>query len=188
MHAFDVKTVAPLVVLCLLFGAIGGFLAGSFIHIPKTNEQEITDFYVAENAASVSPSDYVSHLKQGREDGLVVDLRTEAEYAAGHLVTAVNVPVGTMSEEQVVAAFRALSKDKPIIMYCYSEYCMLSRKVGLALADNGIYAMHMTAGWYEINRDFADYVVKGSAPGALSANQTYAAPMCTPLGNGKFSC
>jgi rhodanese-related sulfurtransferase len=185
-YKLDAKGMAAFIVVAAIFGSLASVSVNSLI--PKSPNEMIKEFYSSETAVSVSPADYVAHLRQGKSDGLLVDLRTGGEYSAGHLVTAVNVPAGMMDEQQLVAAFRALPQDRPIITYCYSEYCMLSRNVGKALSDNGIYAKHLTAGWYEINRDFSAYIAKGTEPGALAANQTLPVNTCTPGGSGEFSC
>jgi len=104
------------------------------------------------------------------------------------MVTAINIPSGQMDTPQLVAAFSKLPKGTVAISYCYSSYCMLSRKVGKALADNGIYAKHLTAGWLEIARDYSGYVVNGTAPGGLSADQKINPLACDPRLGGEFGC
>ncbi len=155
---------------------------------PKSNEQKIAEFYSTETAVSVSPSDYISDLNSGKVDGLLVDLRSTSEYDSGHLITAISVPAVEMNRTQLVHAFSKLPKDKPIITYCYSEYCTLSREVGEALAENGIYAKHFTAGWYEIKRDFSQYIVNGTGAGDLSSLPAAAGSTCSANGNGTFHC
>ena len=180
------KTEYKLLALCILAGAIAGVLAtvalGAFFQ--KTDNQKIADFYATETAVGVSPADYTADLSKGILDGTLVDLRSTAEYNSGHLVTAISIPAVQMDKQQVLDAFAKLPKDKPIITYCYSEYCMLSRQVGDVLAQNGMYAKHFTAGWYEINRDFSQYVVNGTEPGNLG-NATYVTGICTV---GEFRC
>ncbi|VVC02141.1 Rhodanese-like domain protein [uncultured archaeon] len=185
-HRLGAKGMAEFIVVAAIFGALASVAMNSLI--PKSQNDLIREFYSTETAVSVSPSDYVDHLRQGKPDGLLVDLRTAGEYAAGHLVTAVNVTAVGMDEQQLIAAFSSLPQGRPVITYCYSEYCMLSRNAGKALADNGIYVRHFTAGWYEINRDFPAYIAIGTEPGALSANQTLPANACTPGGSGQFGC
>ena len=181
----DTRMLIAFIAIAATAGALAGYAAGAFI--PKSGQQMIKDFYAVENAASVSPDDYVLSLSQGRPIGLAVDLRTASDYEAGHLVGAVNIPAGTMSAEQVVAAFRQLPKDRPIMTYCYSSDCMLSRNVGKTLSENGIFAKHMTSGWYEMNIEYPGYVVKGPAPGTFNA--TLGAPnTCSPVAGGEFGC
>jgi len=179
-----------LAALCISASVIFGILAAYAVvnYLPKSQLDAAKEFYDIETAMSVSPSDYIYDLKAGTRAGLVVDLRTPAQYNAGHLVTSVNVPAGQMSEEQIVAAFRRLPSDKPFITYCYSSYCMLSRKVGKTLADKGIFSKHLTAGWLEIQRDYPGYVVNGSEPGSLSVSENETVGVCDPTGEGEFGC
>jgi rhodanese-related sulfurtransferase len=182
----ELRMAAICIAAAIIFGALSALVVLNYA--PKSQQQMIKEFYATETAVSVSPSDFIYDLKGGKVDGLVVDLRTPSAYQAGHLVTAVNVPAGAMSEAQLVAAFERLPTDKPVITYCYSEYCMLSRNVGKALSDNGIYVEHMTAGWYEIQRDFSNYTVNGSNPGMLNATENYTAGACDPSQGGEFGC
>ena len=51
-----------------------------------------------------------------REDAMVVDVREPAEYAAGHILGAKNVPLSRVGD----AAELARRKEKPLIVYCDS--------------------------------------------------------------------
>ena len=50
-----------------------------------------------------------------REDALVVDVRDQGEYGAGHILGAKNWPLDHIDERGGEAARR---KDKPVIVYC----------------------------------------------------------------------
>jgi rhodanese-related sulfurtransferase len=180
------KMLAAIVIVAAVIGALSAVLVAGYL--PKSDATVYKEFYSAEVAVSVSPSDYINDMRMGKMDGLVVDLRDRASYAAGHLITAVNIPAGEMNEKQLVAAFAKLPANETPITYCYSGYCMLSREVGKALAENGMYAKHMTAGWYEINRDFLNYTVNGTEPGVFVADPSYNPLVCSPNGSGEFNC
>ena len=182
----DIRSLIAFIAIAAIAGALAGFAAGTLL--PKSSPQMITDFYAVENAASASPSDYIRGVEQGKPIGLLVDLRTKSEYGAGHFAGAVNVPAEQMTQEQLLAAFRQLPSGQPFITYCYTSYCMLSRNVGKTLSENGIYARHLTAGWYEINRDYPSYVVNGSAPGTLNSSATSGIGTCSPSIGGTYSC
>ena len=51
-----------------------------------------------------------------REDAMVVDVREPAEYGAGHILGAKNVPLSRVGD----AAELARRKEKPLIVYCDS--------------------------------------------------------------------
>ena len=182
----EMKFLAICIAASIVFGGLAAYAVLNYL--PQSNDRMIADFYSAEHAVSVSPADFTAHLTAGTLDGLAVDLRTQSEYQAGHLITAINIPVGSMDAKQVVDAFSKLPKNETVILYCYSEYCMLSRNVGNVLAQNGMYVKHMTAGWYEIQRDFPTYIVNGTQPGVANATYGYAPNVCAPTGNGEFSC
>ncbi|MGI6068943.1 MAG: rhodanese-like domain-containing protein [Blautia sp.] len=48
----------------------------------------------------------------GRRDAVIIDLRDEEEYAAGHVAGAWNLPYGKWEER------RELPKDKILVLYC----------------------------------------------------------------------
>jgi rhodanese-related sulfurtransferase len=175
---------------CGFIGAVVGILVFSAASalLSKSNADVFREFYATETAVSVSPSDYLYELRLGNQTGILVDLRTPEEYKAGHMVTAVNIPAGQMDTAQLIAAFSKLPRNSTAINYCYSSYCMLSKNVGKALSDNGILAKHLTAGWLEIARDYGAYVVNGTAPGTLSADQKINPFACDPTLGGEFGC
>jgi rhodanese-related sulfurtransferase len=169
----------------IICGAAAGLLSSQG---QKTESDVIREFYETENVVSVSPSDFLNSLKSGNPKGLLVDLRSKAEYETGHFVTAVNIPAGEMDEKQLVLAFQSLPKGKPIINYCYSQYCMLSRQVGKTLAEKGIYAKHLTAGWLEIKRDYSQFIVSGAQPGDFTNEFGGTPGVCSENNSGTFKC
>ena len=57
-------------------------------------------------------------LYRALESGAVVDVRTPAEYAAGHVPGAMNLPM-----EEVARWTDTLPKDKLVYLYCRSGNC-----------------------------------------------------------------
>lgn len=143
------------------------------------------DFYLTEDAVGVSPVDYIRALKSGNSIGTLIDLRNKEDYDFGHLRSALNIPAAQMSRPQLLAAFRNLPKDKPIITYCYSSYCMLSIKVGKYLAENNLYVKHLNVGAAELVRDFPDEIAQAGATDPL--NLTADTANC-PATGGAFGC
>ena len=76
-----------------------------------------------------------------REDAHVVDVREPAEFAAGHLPDAVNIPVGKLAER--VGELDDF-KDKPIILCCASG--MRSNKACAELKKHGFARLFNLAG------------------------------------------
>jgi rhodanese-related sulfurtransferase len=54
-------------------------------------------------------------IKEGKPDYLLVDVRTPAEFASGHIPTAINIPVDTIGTRPPTG-----KKDALIIVYCRS--------------------------------------------------------------------
>lgn len=168
-----------LIIVLVAVGIVG--LTG-----PTEEQKNIKDYYTQEVLVSMSPTDYLREIKNGNTDLIAVDLRSAAEYNISHLVTSINIPAGQIkSNLELISAFSVLPKGKTVITYCYSSYCMLSKKVGQALANNRIFIKHFTAGWLEINRDYNDYVVLGKEPGKLT---TTASGACSINDTAEFGC
>jgi len=68
-----------------------------------------------------------------KEDGVVIDLRSESEYKAGHILNAVNIPYTSIQSR--LSDFEKY-KDKPIILVC--KIGQHSRPAGKILMQNNI--------------------------------------------------
>ncbi len=63
----------------------------------------------------VEPPEAVRRMNH--EDAIVLDVREDQEYADGHIVNALHIPVGVLEKRlDELAAY----KDKPLIVYCRS--------------------------------------------------------------------
>lgn len=78
----------------------------------------------------VSPAQ--ATLLINREDGAVIDVREAAEYAAGHVLGATNIPLARIAS---AGADLAKRKDKPVIVYC--ETGERASKAAAALKQQG---------------------------------------------------
>ena len=170
----------------IVAGGAAGFITSSAMMNNFAERDMMREFYEVENAVYVSPTEYTQALSTGKSIATVVDLRAIAAYEAGHLAGAINIPVDQLTDTEIIAAFSELSTEKPIITYCYSSYCMLSRKVGKFLAQNGIFVKHLTVGGKEINSVYLDYVVKGSEPGSVPITNPNTG--CPPNSVSGFGC
>jgi phage shock protein E len=64
---------------------------------------------------------------EGTKPQAIIDVRTPAEFAAGHIDGAVNIPYEGIA--QGIGALKDLSKDSAILLYCQS-----GRRAGVAKA------------------------------------------------------
>lgn len=175
-----------IIVIGFIAGVIGGFLVTN-VNFAKSENDLIKEFYEVETAVHISPHGLRKHM--GENDNVViVDLRSQEEYEANHIITAINIPAYATPDksdygatERIISAFKAIPEDKEIIVYCYSSPCMTGRKIGKILADNDIYVKHLGIGWNEWRYDWDmwnhdgetkvdsnDYIISGSEPGVFT--------------------
>ena len=80
----------------------------------------------------------------GRRDVVVLDVRPAAEYAAGHVAGAVNVPIDDLSRR-----VRELSKDADVVAYCRGPYCVYADDAVRTLRRRGVRALRLEDGFPE---------------------------------------
>lgn len=192
-------------ILALSAGLVGGVVSITVLQpYLQSTETLIHDFYVTENAVHVSPHGLRKKIMENKNDAILVDLRSAEEYEKEHIVGAINIaaykdPDHSAYDEvdRIVSSFRALPKNKPIIVYCYSMPCMTGRKIGQMLAEHDMYVQHLGIGWNEWRYHWnvwnhegewgktkpEDYVVSGAEPGSFKG-----ATIITPCSEGEFGC
>jgi rhodanese-related sulfurtransferase/DNA-binding HxlR family transcriptional regulator len=87
----------------------------------------------------VGPDELASRLAEGRV--VVLDIRPEAEYAAGHIPGARSVPPESLSE---VAA--ALPRRADVVAYCRGPYCVYADDAIRLLRRRGVRAKRLDGG------------------------------------------
>lgn len=87
-----------------------------------------------------------TELMERLGDGSVVvlDVRPEEEYRAGHIPGALSVPVDALE-----AALQTLPRDKKVVAYCRGPYCVFSDEVVRALSARGYQASRLADGFPE---------------------------------------
>lgn len=63
----------------------------------------------------ISPTEYRARYLQAKQPHLLLDVRTPAEFASGHLAGAVNIAVQDLPHR-----LAELPKDRPLVIYCRS--------------------------------------------------------------------
>lgn len=194
------KQIIITIVIALIAGGIGGMVTSR-----STPNDLIKQFYLTENAVHVSPHSVRKKMDKGETDFILVDLRSSQEYETEHVVGAINIPAykdpntsAYDETDRIVSSFRAIPKNKDIIVYCYSTPCMTGRKIGKLLVENDIFVKHLGIGWNEWryywnlwNHDaetpsqWQDYVVSGKNPGTPKIKTTDAITPCT---QGELGC
>ena len=49
------------------------------------------------------------------DDAVIIDVRSPTEFASGHVQNAINLPIDTITEGEVL---KHATKDQPIVVYC----------------------------------------------------------------------
>ncbi len=85
-------------------------------------------------------------LSRRLRDGTVtlIDVRPEAEYAAGHVPGAVSVPLAALKRR-----LRELPPGREVVAYCRGPYCVMSFEAVAALRKRGITARRLEDGYPE---------------------------------------
>lgn len=71
----------------------------------------------------------------------VVDVRYPADFAAGHVPGAINLPKGKWKNAG------GLTKDATLYLYCYNPTCHLAAEAAVELVAQGYRAVEVEGGW-----------------------------------------
>jgi rhodanese-related sulfurtransferase len=82
-----------------------------------------------------------------RREVLVLDVRPEAEYTAGHIAGARSVPLGELRRR-----LRSLPKDADVVAYCRGPYCVYADDAVRELNRKGFRARRLIDGFPEWKR------------------------------------
>ncbi len=159
-------------------------------YIESRDEARIFSFYHDEMAATVSPNTLKRSIDANDEKYILVDLRSAPEYEKEHFKTAINIPAGSLSEDEIVSEFKKLDKGKTIVVYCYSHSCTLGATVGKMLSDNKIFVKELRVGWSELRYSWSIW----NAGAKDTDNKDYiitnpsATTLPVPCSEGEFGC
>lgn len=82
--------------------------------------------------------------RMSRNEVIVVDVRPEDEYRAGHLPQAVSIPPDQLTERMA-----SLPRDREIVAYCRGPYCLISYDAVEILRTHGFKAVRLEDGFPE---------------------------------------
>jgi rhodanese-related sulfurtransferase len=101
----------------------------------------VVDAYLDDRDAleAVDAAELMERLNDGSV--IVLDVRPEEEYRAGHIPGALSVPVDALE-----AALQTLPRDWEIVAYCRGPYCVFSDKAVALLGSRGFRARRLRQG------------------------------------------
>jgi rhodanese-related sulfurtransferase/DNA-binding transcriptional ArsR family regulator len=106
-------------------------------------ERLIIDFKADKNILeSITLDDLLARIK--KEKVILIDVRPEEEYNAGHITNAVSIPL-----EQLKKRLNELPKNKIIIAYCRGPLCVMSADAVKVLNEKKFKAIRMEDGYVE---------------------------------------
>ena len=107
---------------------------------------------------TVTRDELAARLRDG--DVVVLDVRPESEYRAGHIAGAVSLPVSELTRR-----LRDLSADRTVVAYCRGAYCVFADDAVRELGRSGYRAARLEDGFPEWAR--AGLPVEHSSEGAV---------------------
>jgi rhodanese-related sulfurtransferase len=139
--------ILAIAMLALLAPAVWAICAGGGLLAHGEQVKLVEQTHAAYFLPRVSFADAQKRLSEG--SAVFVDARYSADYGAGHLPGAINVPV-TASAALLPQYMRSVRTDAPVIVYCQSKSCPFSKSVATALQQQGYTSVQLLdGGWLE---------------------------------------
>jgi rhodanese-related sulfurtransferase/DNA-binding transcriptional ArsR family regulator len=101
---------------------------------------ELTRDYFAKRDALEAIDPHTLLVRLRADDAVLIDVRPEHEFAAGHIPGALSVPLSALE-----AHLESLPKDRTIIAYCRGPFCALSAEAARRLRELGFDARRTDA-------------------------------------------
>lgn len=111
-------------------------------HLAEVERIVRENFNSRDNLTPVRRDELLGLVRSG--EAMVIDVRPPAEYKAGHIEGAVNIPLGSLTER-----LSKLPKDQEIVAYCRGPYCMMSFEAVEQLRQHGYRARRLEDGFPE---------------------------------------
>jgi rhodanese-related sulfurtransferase len=98
--------------------------------------------YLGEDVETIGRTELLERLREG--DVVLVDVRPEEEFAAGHIEGARSIPL-----EELERRLAELPPDQEIVAYCRGPFCAYAHEAVRRLGDAGRSARRLEGGWPE---------------------------------------
>src|SRR5918997_1303430 len=109
------------------------------LHLAELDEVVEAYLQDREELAAVDAAELMARLSDGNV--VVLDVRPEEEYRAGHIPGALSVPVDALE-----AALQTLPRDQEMVAYCRGPYCVFSDEAVAFLRSRGYRARRLQQG------------------------------------------
>jgi rhodanese-related sulfurtransferase len=115
----------------------GGYAMATQVMI--NDPAKAKEYFEAKMAFTTGPVELERMMKNNEVN--VVDVRAAEDYAQGHIPGSVNLP------KDQWPSLKGLRKDKPNVLYCYSQVCHLAATAAVEFAGKGYPIMELDGGW-----------------------------------------
>lgn len=115
-------------------------------HLAEVERIVRENFNSRDKLIPVRRDELLGMVKSG--EAMVIDVRPSAEYEAGHIEGAVNIPLESLTER-----LSKLPKDQEIVAYCRGPYCLMSFDAVEQLREHGYRARRLEDGYPEWKTD-----------------------------------
>ena len=118
-----------------LWTALQGISAGRIAEVERAARE-----YLGESVEAIARDELEARLRDG--DLVLVDVRPEEEYEAGHIEGAVSIPIDELPDR-----LAELPEDAEIVAYCRGALCVYAHQAVRQLRDTGRSARRLEGGW-----------------------------------------
>jgi rhodanese-related sulfurtransferase/DNA-binding HxlR family transcriptional regulator len=98
--------------------------------------------YLGEDVETIGRDELRARLARG--DVVLVDVRPEVEYEAGHIETARSIP-----HDELERRLAELPRDREVVAYCRGPFCAYAHEAVRRLRAAGLEARRLEEGWPE---------------------------------------
>ncbi len=96
-------------------------------------------YFEAKMAFTTGPVELERMMKDKEVN--VIDVRASEDFTEGHIPGAINLPKDQWH------TYEGLRKDKPNVLYCYSQVCHLAATAAVEFAAQGFPVIELEGGW-----------------------------------------
>jgi rhodanese-related sulfurtransferase len=96
--------------------------------------------YLGDEVEAISRDELIMRLERG--DAVLVDVRPEEEYGAGHIDGARSIPI-----DELERRLDELPEDREVIAYCRGPFCAYAHQAVRTLERSGRGAVRLEEGW-----------------------------------------
>ncbi len=111
-------------------------------HLAEVERIVREHFDARDSLTPVGRGELIARVREGGT--MLIDVRPAAEFEAGHIPSAVNIPVDELPQH-----LETLPREQEIVAYCRGPYCMLAFEAVARLREAGYQARRLEDGFPE---------------------------------------